>query len=129
LLPPLLDSDVLIDYLRRVPGATTAIDSLLEVGNGAIASVVSKTEILSGMRPAEEEGTLSVLAGFEWVPITDPIATRAGSLARVHRGTHPGVGLADYLIGASAELLGTPLWTQNPRHFPMFEGLEPPYQR
>ena len=124
----LLDSDVLIDYLRLVPAAIKQVRPLLVAGEAA-ASVASKTELLAGMREAEIARTVRVLGILTLVPIDDAIATRAGALARHFRRTHPGIGLADYLIAATAQLLGAELWTQNPRHFPMFEGLEPPYVR
>jgi predicted nucleic acid-binding protein len=124
----LLDSDVLIDYLRRVPAAVKHVHPLLVAGEAA-ASVATKTEILAGMREAEVARTLRLFGTLTIVPIDDAIATRAGALARHYRSSHPGIGLADYLIAATAVLVGAELWTQNPRHFPMFGGLEAPYER
>ena len=124
----LLDSDVLIDYLRRVPAAIKRIHPLLVAGEAA-ASVASKTELLAGMRETEVARTVRLFGTLTIVPIDDTIATRAGALARHFRSSHPGIGLGDYLIAATAQVLGANLWTQNPRHFPMFEGLEPPYER
>jgi predicted nucleic acid-binding protein len=46
---------------------------------------------------------------------------------RTYRQSHGGVGIADYLIGATAELHGAELATLNVRHFPMFPGLRPPF--
>lgn len=124
----LLDSDVLIDYLRRVPAAIKRIHPLLVAGEAA-ASVASKTELLAGMRETEVARTVRLFGTLTIVPIDDTIATRAGALARHFRSSHPGIGLADYFIAATAQVLGANLWTQNPRNFPMFEGLEPPYAR
>lgn len=124
----LLDSDVLIDYLRRVPAAFKHVHPLLIAGE-AIASVTTKTELLAGMREAEEAKTVRLFGNLTLIPVDDRIATRAGALAHHYRSSHPGIGLADYLIAATALLFGAELWTQNPRHFPMFESLEPPYAR
>jgi predicted nucleic acid-binding protein len=127
--PILLDTDVLIDYLRYVPGAVRLLQSRIAAAEPIAASVASKTEVLAGMRASEEERTVRTLAALVLLPIDDGIATRAGALARHYRSSYPGIGLADYLIAATAVLIGADLWTQSPRHFPMFDGLEPPYER
>jgi predicted nucleic acid-binding protein len=127
--PILLDTDVLIDYLRDAPAAVRLLDPRIVAGEPVAASVISKAEVLAGMRTSEEERTVRTLASLALLAVNDAIATRAGALAGHYRSSHPGIGLADYLIAATAVLLGAELWTQNPRHFPMFEGLEPPYER
>jgi predicted nucleic acid-binding protein len=127
--PILLDTDVLIDYLRDAPAAVRLLDRRIVAGEAVATSVISKAELLAGMRTSEEERTVRTLGSLALLAVNDAIATRAGALARHYRSSHPGVGLGDYLIAATAVLLGAELWTQNPRHFPMFEGLEPPYAR
>lgn len=125
----LLDTDVLIDYLRRVPTARRLLRPRLLAGEAVAASVVTKAEVLAGMRRSEEQRTVRTLGSLAFVPVDEGIATRAGAYGRHFRPTHPGIGVPDYLIAATARVLGAQLWTQNPRHFPMFEGLEPPYER
>ena len=51
----------------------------------------------------------------------------AAAADRWYRCSHPGIDIADYLIAATADLLGEQLVTLNVKHFPMFEGLVPPY--
>ncbi|HEX3947231.1 MAG TPA: hypothetical protein VHW47_05975 [Acidimicrobiales bacterium] len=46
---------------------------------------------------------------------------------RAYRRSHPGIGLGDYLIAATARLEGLELATLNVRHFPMFDGLAQPF--
>jgi predicted nucleic acid-binding protein len=125
----LLDTDVLIDYLRDEPAAVRLLDPRVAAGESVAASVISQAEVLAGMRPSEEKRTVRTLGSLALVPVNDAEAIRAGALARHYRSSHPGIGLPDYLIAATAVLLGAELWTQNPRHFPMFKGLEPPYAR
>jgi predicted nucleic acid-binding protein len=112
-----------------VPAAKRLIDPRIVAGEPVTASVISQAEVLAGMRSSEEKRTIRTLGSLALFPVNDAVATRAGALARHYRSSHPGIGLADYLIAATAVLLGADLWTQNPRHFPMFEGLEPPYAR
>lgn len=127
--PILLDTDVLIDYMRDEASAVKLLRSQLAEGQRLITSVVSKAELLAGMREEEERPTVRLLGSLALAGVDDEIATRAGAFARHYRSGHPGIGLADYLIAATAQVLGASLWTQNPRHFPMFTGLKPPYGR
>jgi predicted nucleic acid-binding protein len=60
---------------------------------------------------------------LELQPVTDLIAIRAGEFLRACRRSHPGIDVADYVIAATADLLGAELLTLNVKHVPMFEGL------
>ncbi len=59
--------------------------------------------------------------------MTDLVARRAGELARRHRRSHSGIGLADYVIAATVDLRGYELGTLNVRHYPMLPNLEPAF--
>lgn len=100
-----------------------AVDSERWVG----ASEITRFELLSGMRLGEEEGIERLSAELGWVPVTEPVARQAASLARTYRASHAGIEDGDYLIAATALELGAQLLTTNVRHFPMFAGLEPAY--
>jgi predicted nucleic acid-binding protein len=124
----LLDTDVLVDYLRGSAAARAAVRPLVD-RERVLSSVVTRAELIAGMRPAEKPALEGLFSLLTWIPVSVHIATRSGELSRVYRRTHPGIGLPDYLIAATAGLLDAELWTLNPRHFPMFERLEPPYER
>ncbi len=123
----LVDTSILIDHLRGRPEATDALAGAFADGQRVIASTVTKIEVLAGMRAAEKRPTLRLLDTLEWIAVDDEVAQRAGLLAREHCRSHPGVGVADYAIAATVLLQDAELWTGNVRHFPMFEGLRPPY--
>lgn len=53
---------------------------------------------------------------------------RVAHLLRRYRRSHAGIGTVDLIIAATALELSAPLATVNVRHFPMFEGLRPPYE-
>ncbi|HWH34413.1 MAG TPA: type II toxin-antitoxin system VapC family toxin [Acidimicrobiales bacterium] len=121
----LFDSTVLIAHLRGAPEAT---ELLVEAtSTSALASVVSRAEIEGGMRSDERRDVARLFRGLELVPVSDPIARRAGVHLRRFRRSHPGVDLADYLIAATAEEMGVELATLNVKHFPMFPKLLPPW--
>lgn len=60
-------------------------------------------------------------------PVDAVVTRRAGELMRRYRTSHGAIGLADYLIAATAEVRGFELATLNVRHFPMFRGLRAPF--
>lgn len=122
----LVDSDILIAHLR---GLEAARDWLLNArSEGPLAiSVVSIAELVGGMRSAERREAWRLLASFRAEPATEIIARRAGEFRRQYRRSHSGIGLGDYLIAATAEVKGYRLGTLNVKHFPMFQGLRPPF--
>ncbi len=121
----LFDSTILIAHLRGDERATRLLVDAVD--NGALASVISRTEIEGGMRSAERGDVARLFDGLDLVPVTDAVARRAGAHLRAHRRSHPGIDVADYLIAASAEEAGAALVTLNVKHFPMFKGMQPPW--
>lgn len=122
----LFDSSVLIAHLRGDPRAGELLRRAVTAGD-ACASVISRAEIEGGMRSGERSDVARLFTALTLLPVTDEVARRAGGHLRRHRVSHPGIDLADYLIGATAEEHGQALATLNVRHFPMFEGLRPPW--
>lgn len=122
----LVDSDVLIAHLRGVEPAHAWLRKARTAGPLAV-SVVSVAELTGGMRSAERREVWHLLGSLRPEPVTELVARRAGELMRQYRRSHHGIGLADYLIAATAELRGQQLATLNARHFPMFTDLKPPF--
>lgn len=122
----LVDTDVLIAHLRGTHAARDWLRNARMSGPLAI-SVVSITELSGGMRSAERAEVWALLSALRAEPVTEVIARRAGELMRAFRRSHAGIGVPDYLIAATAEVKGLDLATLNVRHFPMFEGLRPPF--
>jgi predicted nucleic acid-binding protein len=122
-----LDTSVLIDHLRRNQDALDAMVRADERGHVAAVSVVSRIELLAGMRSDERHSVHRLFETVRWLDVTINIAQRAGEHARHFRRSHPGIAMADFVIGATAETLGAELWTTNVRHFPMFPKLAAPY--
>lgn len=76
--------------------------------------------------------TLQLVAeidGLSVGPFTYGAAERrqAAEFARRYRRSHSDIGLGDYLIAATASVDSLELATLNVKHFPMFDGLEPPF--
>ncbi len=124
----LVDTDVLIAHLRGVEAARNwLLSARSEAGGRLAASVVTAAEILGGMRSPERAAVARLLATLRLHPVNEVVARRAGELMREYRRSHASIGLGDYLIAATAEVQGFGLATLNVKHFPMFDGLRPPF--
>ena len=122
-----VDTSVLVDVLRGDENASAALRSARASGEQLAGSVLTRTELLSGMHPDEERSVHSLFERLAWIDVDTELADRAGRLSNAYRRSHPGIDVVDYVIAATAELLGANLWTRNLKHFPMFPGLQPPY--
>jgi predicted nucleic acid-binding protein len=123
----LIDTTVAIDHLRGNADAVTFITSLVEEGETIAASEVVRFELLAGVRSSEMDALEQFFTSLVWLTVDEDITRTAGSLARKHRKSHSGIDDIDYLIAATAIVADADLLTTNVRHFPMCEGLVPPY--
>lgn len=119
-----LDTSVIIDVLRGRQEATIWLAGLDHLPT---CSELTRVEILQGVRSAERGPTERLLQTFRWAPVDEAISRHAGELGRRFRRSHQGMGVADLVIAATTIELGAALATRNVKHFPMFEGLLPPY--
>jgi predicted nucleic acid-binding protein len=115
----LLDTNILILALRSDPKALDLLDALDRKRERSCISVATRTEILAGMRPHEEERTMELLNSLENLLVDEAIADRAGHL--IYQYARQGIQLSfpDALIAATALHHGLTLATTNPKHFPM----------
>jgi hypothetical protein len=123
----LLDTTVAIDHLRGDDRAAQLLERLTDEGEPLLASELSRFELLAGMRPEELDPTESFMGSLTWVPVDEQIARLAGSMVAEYRSAHSRIDAIDYLIAATATVVGADLLTTNVRHFPMISGLRPPY--
>ncbi|WP_447968470.1 PIN domain-containing protein [Nitrospira sp. M1] len=122
----LLDTDVIIDYLKGLDAASNFIEPNLDVVG---LSVISVAEIRAGMRGKDEEQALeeflSVIPIFD---VTRIIAESAGDWVRQFGKSHA-VEVPDALIAATAITYTLELKTLNVKHYPMFKSLTPAYKK
>ncbi|MGC1183714.1 MAG: type II toxin-antitoxin system VapC family toxin [Candidatus Dormiibacterota bacterium] len=123
----LVDSDVLISHLRGVGAARDWLLNARRDRGRLAASVVSVVEVGGGMHSGERAEVTRLLASLQIWPVDERVAWSAAELMRAHRAAHSGIGLGDYLVAATALVGGMELATLNVRHFPMFQGLRPPF--
>ena len=122
----LIDTDVLIDYLRDYPAAASYVEAQQE---RLLISAVTVAELYAGVREGEERMRLErFLRAFEIIPLDMRLAVQGGLYRRDYSKSHH-VGLADALIAATATQLQIPLVTLNRKHFPMLPDVIVPYHK
>ncbi len=121
-----VDTDVLIDYLRDQADAVLFLESCVQP---LALSVVSVAELYVGVREGEERQRLDAfVAAFDSLPLEREVAVQAGLWCRQY-GPIYGTGLADALIAATVAAIGATLATLNRRHFPMLADVLVPYSK
>lgn len=116
----LLDTSILIRYLRKAPGYLDMLRQLSLEGNLHI-SAITRLEIIRGMRAHERPETFTLFDSLETIPVAADTADLAGELILSWRERGVVLGDADAVIAASALQRGLALVTTNARHFPMPE--------
>jgi len=124
--PILVDTDVLVDFLRGHSQAVTLIHALAD---RIVLSSIVVAELYAVVKGDAEQETLEdFLSLFRIIPVDAEIA-RAGGLYKRDYGKSHGVGLADAILAATAEVEDAELTTLNVRHYPMLKGLAPAYTK
>jgi predicted nucleic acid-binding protein len=122
-----VDTAVLIDHLRGDPRARAVLARALKRRQRPAASLLTRAEVLGGVRPGEEGATYQLLSIFVWLAVDEQITERAGEMARQFLRAYPGIDLVDVVVAATAERLEAEIWTRNLKHFPMVERVLDPY--
>ena len=115
----LFDTNILIDHLKGLQAATVVLQRCIESKIRLACSVITVTELMSGLRNEDEQQQLELfLSGFEKLDVTLDIACQAGQYVNQFRKSH-GVNIADAIIAATAKLNNIKLYTLNTKHYPM----------
>jgi predicted nucleic acid-binding protein len=123
----LVDSDVLIDHLRKERKALDFLAAEIEEGSLLFISVISRTEILAGMKSGEEDAVKSLFELMKPVDIDVTIADKAGEYLRKFSKSHA-LNIGDAVIAATSHEMTLKLITKNVKHYPMKDiEIAPPY--
>ena len=122
----LIDSDVLIDYLRGYSAAVIYLEASTE---RQIVSAITVAELYTGVREgAERQALEELLETFEIIPVSQTIAVTGGLFRRMFLKSHK-LGIADAVIAATAKVEKAIVVTLNRKHFPMFSNVIVPYRK
>jgi len=114
----LLDSDVLIEWLRGHEPVVQQIGTMIEEHAELFWTPVSIAEIFAGVRKDEEDAVANLFVLLESLPVTPAVGRKAGQYLKSYAKSH-GVQLGDALIAACASTERFSLWTLNRKHYPM----------
>jgi predicted nucleic acid-binding protein len=114
----LIDSDILIDHLRKEQSALDYIQREIDDGSPLFISVISRIEILSGARKGEDETIRSLFDILTSVDVDLTIADEAGEYLMKFRKSHA-LSIGDAVIAATTKEMGMKLVTRNIKHYPM----------
>ncbi len=116
----IIDTNVLVDYLRNLPQAGDFLNSL---DNRAVSSITAM-EVIQGSRNKKElEINSTFLSNFEIVEITEDISSKALTLMKNYNLEYD-LQVPDALIAATAMNQGKVLATRNKKDFEVIKGLE-----
>ncbi|WP_291460053.1 type II toxin-antitoxin system VapC family toxin [Desulfobacula sp.] len=124
--PILIDTDVLIDFLR---GHSKAVSFINKNPSRALLSSIVVAELYAGIKGDAEQAVLeNFISLFRVIPVSAEIA-QAGGLYKRDYGKSHGVGLADAIIAATTFVENAKLKTLNIKHYPMIKNLKPAYTK
>jgi predicted nucleic acid-binding protein len=117
----LIDTNIFIDHLRNHKQAVSYMQSLVGKDN-VFFSAITETELLVGTENNNtEKRKLLLRLLYQWkkVSVANPLAKKAGDLAREH-----GMSVPDAIIAATALQEDAALITRNVKDFRKVEGIE-----
>lgn len=118
----IVDTDVIVWYMRGEPNAVRSIDSL----DSFSISVVTYIELIQGMRNKRELHALKqslTMWQSEVIQIVPAISAKAASFVERHFLSHA-VRLPDALVAATAIERGDVLLTANVKHYAPISDLQ-----
>ena len=117
----LLDSTVLIDWLRGVPEAKSRLESLALEGERIAVNAISVSEVFSGLAEKHRPLIDELLGSYQYWTITEPVAKQAGSYRYQFARQGIQLSVTDTILAAHAVSRDATLITGNIRDFPMPE--------
>ncbi|MCL5877712.1 MAG: type II toxin-antitoxin system VapC family toxin [Candidatus Bathyarchaeota archaeon] len=123
-----IDTDVLVDFLRGNREATSLVNRLEERRFLLATTAINEFELYYGAHKSKEPEKAITLTGqliskLVVLPLTSKSAIKAGHIyAKLERQGTP-IGLRDTLIGAIAQTRDFGVATKNLSHFQKIDGL------
>jgi predicted nucleic acid-binding protein len=119
--PLLLDTNIIVDALRRRNERHLFVEDILNQGQPLASCPITLTEIYAGMRPSEEKPTRAFMRSLLFLAITEDIAEQAGRLKAQYAKRGRAISFQDASIAAVCITYGCTLVTENTKDLPMPE--------
>ena len=114
-----LDTNIVIDLLKKVSPVVERFLSLLEAQTTFLISPIVVAEVYAGAFKREHKDIEALLDLCQRVPMDSDTGRMAGLYANQYAKAFQGIALEDYLLAATARAHRCPLWTHNRKHYPM----------
>ncbi len=114
-----LDTDVIINILRKRPETIEKFKSLINQKTKFFISPIVIAEIYHGAREKEYKQIEELFSFLEVINIDTQIGFIAGKYANKYSKAFNKISLEDYLIAATVKVHNLTLWTYNKKHYPM----------
>jgi predicted nucleic acid-binding protein len=124
----LLDTDILVDYLRGVPQAVKFLQKAITTSVCHI-SAITIAELYAGVKDGKERPILDAFIQEFTLAVIDEKTAQQGGIYKRDYGKSHGVGLADAILAATADNLDAELITLNKKHYPMLKSVSVPYKK
>lgn len=117
----LLDSDIIIAFLRGKKKTVKLIGNLEKIIGVPATSPICIAEVQAGVKPGEEQKTNNFLGSLKIYVLDRGIANKAGQYIREYQKGGITLLLPDALIAATCTINNLMLTTYNTKHYPMPE--------
>jgi predicted nucleic acid-binding protein len=114
-----LDTNIVIDLLKKSPAVVAQFLTLLESKTTFIISPIVVAEVYAGAFKREHKDVEALFDLCQRTPMDSDIGRMAGLYANQYAKAFQGIALEDYLLAATARTHRCPLWTHNRKHYPM----------
>lgn len=114
-----LDSTVLIGYLRETPSIASRLRQRLGEGHTLATTCVNLAEVERGLRPRERRRAMAFLDGLRYLVTDREAARRAGQYQAEWGKRGQTIHTPDALVAGTARTHGAVLLTHNLDDFPM----------
>jgi len=114
-----LDTNVVIDLLKKVPAVVDRFLSLVEVQTQFLVCPIVVAEVYAGAFQREYKDVEALFDLCSRVDLDSDTGRQAGIYANQYAKAYQGIALEDYVLAATARAHRCPLWTHNRKHYPM----------
>ena len=114
-----LDSNIVIDLLKKAPPVAERFLALLEAKTTFLISPIVVAEVYAGAFSREYKDIEALFDLCQRIQTDSDTGRVAGLYANRYSKAFQGISLEDYLLAATARVHRCPLWTRNRKHYPM----------
>jgi predicted nucleic acid-binding protein len=114
-----LDTNIVIDLLRKTPPVVACFLTLLEAQTQVLICPVVVAEVYVGAFKREHKDIEALFDLCQRVDMNHEVGRLAGLYANQYSKAFQGIALEDYILAATARAYRCQLWTHNRKHYPM----------